>query len=89
MVFLFVSKVTLGDPCELSWSSEWSTLGPDWLCGVDRAARGGGGCRRGRWGGTCARCTRDSDEKIQIRWRLRILKFSPFTFGLVQKLNYA
>jgi len=43
MVFLVMSKMTLGDPCELSWSSKWSTLGPDWLCGVGRAARGGGG----------------------------------------------
>jgi len=25
--------------------------------------------------GSCEMCTRDSDEKIQIRWRLRILKF--------------
>ena len=31
MVFHLMSKVTLGDPCELSWSSEWSTFGPDWL----------------------------------------------------------
>jgi len=37
---------------------------------------GGGGGRRGRWGGACGRCTRDSDEKIHIRWRLRILKFN-------------
>ena len=44
-------------------------------------ARGGeGGCRRGRWGETCARCTRDSDQKIQYRWRLRILKTNKYVY---------
>jgi len=35
-----------------------------------RRTQGGGVTR-----GSGARCARDSDEKIQIRWRLRILKF--------------
>jgi len=47
--------------------------GVQYLCGVGRAARGWGGGAAAGVGGGLVRGTRASDEKIQVRWRLRML----------------